>query len=199
MTGLVSIPDVDEESVRSRKQTLLKAYLKNFLVQPFPPERSEALSGFFRRSDMGKVFHLITGNETLLRQVAQCFLLSFNRRLDWFAASSHEFIRMFFSSDSTLLDLIRYDVVIIYHGFDALPNKLTADHVHQIASSRSIRGKRTLILSKEPDPGLDYPADTLESIFAGVPVSAAPASSKQVFAQQPASSKIKSARPPEIM
>jgi hypothetical protein len=38
-----------------------------------------------------------------------------------------------------------------------MPNKLTSKSVNQIAFSRSARGKKTLILMKEPDPSISYP------------------------------------------
>jgi hypothetical protein len=75
----------------------------------------------------------------------------------WFSISSHELVRTFFGSDATLFDLMKYDLVIIYHGFDSLPNKLTADHVNQVASSRGMRGLPTLILEKVEDHDILYP------------------------------------------
>ena len=53
--------------------------------------------------------------------------------------------------------LFEYDIVIIYHGFDSLPNSLTTSHVNQVAMSRDVRGKKTLILERFIDQEINYP------------------------------------------
>ena len=160
MSGEENIHGLSQEEIVERRKAILRAYLQQFLVPSLPAPVAERLAKEFRDPSQ-YVFHYLTPSDTLMKQVAQCYLLSIGRRLNWFACSSHELVRSFFDDNGVIFDLFIYDIVIVYHGFASLPNKLTAGHVNQISTSRSLRGKRTLILSKMPDPEIEYPSASL--------------------------------------
>jgi hypothetical protein len=89
------------EDLRQWRYDILKGYLGTFFCKPFPKDQQAALAAAFVK-DKSNVISLITPNERTMKQAGACFLLSFGREVEWFACSSHELIRSFFDSDSTI-------------------------------------------------------------------------------------------------
>jgi len=147
--------ELSEEDAKAWKRRILKSYLQQFLVEPLPETDQVGLSNFFR-SYKDDVFCVSVPTLKVMKQVAQCYLLSFGRDLRWVYMSSHELVKTLIEQESSLFGLMLPDIVIIVHGFDSFPNKLDTDSINQVASSREARGKKTLIIMGTGDVGVKY-------------------------------------------
>lgn len=154
----------NEDEMSGWKASLLKGFLREFYVEPMGLKKAEALSKVFvERRKVERATGVVTPTEAELRQVAQCYLLSFGRFVSWSAISSHELVRLTFVSDSTLFDYINAQVAIVYHGFDSLENSMTLGMVNQLIMGRTFRNRYTLVLMKAKDAGIEVKQFTTNS------------------------------------
>jgi hypothetical protein len=155
----------NQDELSRWKASLLKGFLREHFVKPMDLKRAEELSKVFRKRRKTEcALGIVTPTDTELRQVAQCYLLSFGHHIRWSAITSHELVRKAFESDSTLFEYINEPAVLLYHGFDSLSNSMTVGMVNQVITGRSFRDRPTLVLMKAKDPEINVTQLSISSV-----------------------------------
>lgn len=173
------VRDLSPGEQKEWKQRLLRQYLRNFFSAPLPREQMAALGEFFKGTS-GKPVSVVTPDDTVMKQVGMCYLLSFGGEKAWRACSGYELVQSHFDKDEILTGMMSADLAIIFHGFDTMPNKMIPEIVNQVVMTRKMRGKGTLVLVRTPDVSIEVHSVTLSGILKAKCPSAVPAKSAKV-------------------
>lgn len=142
---------LDESYFRAKRKALLKSYLKELLVSPLPKEERDRLTELFTAHpdpDAGVVVPTLD----YAKQVAQCYLLAVGRGRDWSLYSAGDLTKSVVENSTSLTSHVQTDILILFYGFDSLPNKLIIPMVNQIVTSRALRNRRTLVCLGREEP-----------------------------------------------
>lgn len=139
---------VEKELVQKR----LKYYLGMFYVKPDKtPKFKQGLESLLKAQKSSSSMYVKVKNRDQLLQVGQAIILSYGKFVDYKAVNTYQLVEEFIQGDSILSEYSTYEMLIIYHGMNEMPNRQLHNITNQLVSLRAVKRLPTWVLSTKDD------------------------------------------------